>query len=364
MSARTLEIPPTLEAIDAAWLTAALSQKAPGLVVESFEIVDAHRHFSTVARLRLKLNDAGRAAGAPSSLILKAGYEPHSRLVYRTYLMEVEGYRDVWPVVGLRTPRCYYADADPEAERTILLIEDLALRGVTFCEVSGVATYDEVARRLTAVAELHAKTWNSPDLSAGGRFGHLLRNGAARCKQYMQLHALWDEEEAWNELAALPRAVVAPRAFLGHEFGKRVIESLGALADRLPSAIAHGDLHLKNLYWDVDGEPGFFDGNARIDAPYADLNYLIVCALDVADRRKYDLALVDHYTRALQRFGVDTTVEESLYYYKLWLMQSFYQFFFNSSYFQTEAFNTLHASRFAIAALDHNVVELLRGVRA
>ena len=356
-------IPLVLEEVSADWLTAALSQNAPGLEVEGFEVLNVRRGFSTIARMSLRLNEAGRVAGVPSTVILKGGFEPYSRGLFRTYLMEAEGYRDVWPHVSLRTPRCYYVGIDPERSQVAMLMEDLVARGAAFCHPFRPQTYDQVALRLTSLAELHATTWDVPDLKPGGRWGHMLRNGAARCKQYMDQFGIW-EEEKWAGYAARPSGAAVSCSLHDEAWARRALERLIKITDQIPNCIVHGDLHLGNLYEDADGTPGFFDGNARIEAAYFDLNYVIICGLDVDDRRKYDLALVQHYARELRRFGVDVSFDEVAYYYKLYMLQSYLGFFFNSTDFQTEAFNTLHVSRFGAAMVDYGVKELYRALGA
>ena len=360
---RAPPIPLVLEEVSADWLTAALSQRAPGLEVEGFEILSVRRGFSTIARLQLRLNAAGRAAGVPSTVILKGGFEPHSRGLFRTYLMEAEGYRDVWPYVALRTPHCYYVGIDADRSQVAMIMEDLVARGAKFCRPFEPQTYEQLARRLTSLAELHATTWDASDLKPEGRWGHMLRNGAARCKQYMEQYGIWSDE-AWGGYASRPSGASVSKSLHDRDWARRALDRLIEVTNAIPNCIVHGDLHLGNLYEDTDGRPGFFDGNSRIEAAYFDLNYVIICGLDVADRRQYDLALVEHYRRELQRFGVDVASDEVAYYYKLYMLQSYLGFFFNSTDFQTDAFNTLHVSRFGAAMIDHGVKELYRALGA
>jgi hypothetical protein len=117
VSARPL--PVTLEAIDAAWLSRAL-----GVPVRESEIVDVIRGTCTKVRLRLHTE----SAAVPETLILKGGFEPHSR--EHTFLLQVEpwGYRDLLPSAGLNTPACYFADYDEESRQGIVIMEDLARR--------------------------------------------------------------------------------------------------------------------------------------------------------------------------------------------------------------------------------------------
>src|SRR3989337_3001124 len=76
-----LPLPITFEEITAEWMTAALRQKAMDVTVHSAEIVDMVRGTTTKIRIRLELDEAARKAGIPELVILKGGFEPHSREV-------------------------------------------------------------------------------------------------------------------------------------------------------------------------------------------------------------------------------------------------------------------------------------------
>jgi hypothetical protein len=351
-------LPLELEELDAAWLTAALFQGRPGAKVEAFEIVDIRRGFTTLVRLKLTFNEAGRAAGVPSTVMLKAGFEPHSRKRARTYVMEAVGYRDVWPVLGLRTPTCYFVDAEPERAQAIMILEDLAARGVTFGEALKPQTYEQVERRLTRLAEVHAKTWDSADVKPGGRFENVVSNGAAMLLKYMQDVGYLDAE-GWQAFADMPRGAAVSAEFLDKEWVRRGMSHLAAISVDLPHCVIHGDTHQCNLYEDPDGEPGFFDSIPRREPAYFELGYTITCALDAADRRKYDLALVRHYVRELSRCGVDVDFDDTVKYYRMYLLQGLMFFFVNDAYFQTESFNTVHTARFSAAMIEHGTKDLL-----
>src|ERR1700740_882148 len=163
-------MPLTIEEITPEWLTAELRTRAPAARVESVEVVDVIRSTTTKVRLRLGLDAASRRAGLPEVMILKGGFEPHSRHVEMTNMheKEVRGYRDVFPAMPLPTPACYFADYDRERRQGVIIMEDLVARGVTFCHATRPQTHEQVAQRLTALARFHAKSWGSPDVAPGG----------------------------------------------------------------------------------------------------------------------------------------------------------------------------------------------------
>jgi aminoglycoside/choline kinase family phosphotransferase len=99
-------------------------------------------------------------------VILKGGFEQHGREVGHLGEMhrrEVRGYRDVLAVLKLPSPKAYFADYEPERQQGIIIMEDLVARGVTFCSALKPQTHEQVARRLTALAQFHAQTWAAPD---------------------------------------------------------------------------------------------------------------------------------------------------------------------------------------------------------
>ena len=355
-------LPLELEEITPEWLTQAISLKAPGAVVEKYEIVDIRRGFTTIIRLRLTLNEEAKKQGIPELMMLKGGFEPHSRTRARTYIMESIGYRDIWPNLGLRTPTCYFADAEPDRNQAIMLLEDLKARGVTFCNVWQPQTYEQVAKRLGALADAHARTWNSPDIKPGGKYHDItLANGVWLLREYMQEFGFLTPE-GWQKWIDLPRGAAVSSKITNLEWSDKVAQYLAKLSTEITNCIVHGDVHQGNCYIDIDGEPGFFDSIPRREPPYFDLAYTIGCSLDVDDRRKYDNALVRHYWQELRRHGVDVSLDEVVYYYKIFLAQGYLYFIINDTYFQTESFNTVHTMRFGAAMMDQGTKDLLDAV--
>ena len=162
-------LPLAVEEIDRDWLTAALRTRAPGVTVRAVEVVDVRRGTCTKVRLRLDLDDAGRRAGIPPTVILKAGFEPHSRDMGYMHETEVRGYRDMLPVLQLPSPACYFADYDPELRQGVVIMEDLVARGVSFCDPLRPESFEAVARRLSVLAPAPgtAPTWRPAAAGAG-----------------------------------------------------------------------------------------------------------------------------------------------------------------------------------------------------
>ena len=353
-----LPLPMRIEEITPAWLTAALRTQAPGVTVRDAEILDVNHGTCTKIRIRLDLDEAGRRAGIPERVILKGGFEPHSRRMYHLHEAEVRGYRDVFPALGLPSPACYFADFDPAAQQGVVIMEDLVARGVTFCSLLEPQSHAQVARRLTILARFHAQTWNSPEFEAG-RWAWVqpsLPPFQKRMQHYLQ-------PDVWRSFVTAPRGAAASVRFHDREWAREALDRLVRHAPGQPQVLLHGDTHLGNLYVDPDGVPGFFDPLPRRGSPMRDIAYHIVCALDTADRRRWEGALLQHYLDELARNGVDApSFDAALREYGAYLAVGYLVWLINESEFQPEAINTACVARFSAAMLDHDTLGLLRTI--
>src|SRR5262245_50972680 len=112
-------LPTAIAQITTDWLSSALNSKMQGVGLKGAEIVDVNHGTCTKIRIRLDLDEAGKAAGIPELVILKGGFEPHSRMMDYMHHQEVHAYADVLPFTPLRMPECYFAGFDPEAKQGI-----------------------------------------------------------------------------------------------------------------------------------------------------------------------------------------------------------------------------------------------------
>jgi hypothetical protein len=352
-------LPVTLEEITREWLTAALRTKVPDATVRNFEIVNVIHATTTKVRLKLDLNDDARRAGIPDLLILKGGFEPHSRLLCQMHEREVRGYRDVIPVLTLPSPTCHFADYDAERQQGIILMDDLVARGVTFCHALKPQTHEQVARRLTILAQFHARTWASSDLSPGGRWGDLV-------DFFDVMRDFFDRNvapETWQRFVTSPRGAATSVRFHDREWMIDAWNRITRFAHQLPHCVLHGDIHLGNLYIDPDGTPGFFDTLASRGPGMLEVSYHISGSLDSADRRGSEGALVQHYLDELTRCGADApTFGEAMRQYGIFLTYGHFIWMTTEPHMQAEAVNTANSARVSAAMLDHDTVRLLQSV--
>jgi hypothetical protein len=352
-------LPLAIEEIDRDWIAEALQSRVPDVAVHSAEVVDINHGTCTKIRLRLDVNEAGKRAGIPETVILKAGFEPHSRDMWYMHQGEARGYRDVIPELKLLAPACYFADFDADRKQGVVIMEDLVARGVTFCSPLKPQTHEQVSRRLTMLARFHAQTLGSRELAPGGKWDWL-PDMAERSRTYFPQYLT---PETWQRFVGAPRGAAAAVRFHDRVWMTDAVERIAILARQRPHALVHGDTHLGNLYIDVDGSPGFYDIQPHRAPPMMEITYHVAGALDPADRRRWEGALVQHYLDELARNGAEPPgFDDAMHQYGVFLAKGYLIFLVNESFFQPEAVNTAYTARFSAAMIDHDTIGLLKAI--
>ena len=286
-----LPLPLTPEQVTAAWLTAALRQKRPGLTVTRAEIADVILGTSTKIRVRLECAGPG-AETMPRTLIVKGGFEEHSPKMAPMYVNEIRFYADVQPYVPMPSPVCYFAGSDPNSHQSIVILEDLKREGVVFCDPLKPQTFEQVARRLEDMAAYHAATWASAEFKTGGRWADIGSRFDAWGLEFMQRYLV---PEVWGHYMASPRGAATSVRFHDRDWMEHALRRIGEIQFEQPRCLIHGDTHLGNLYVYEGGRPGFLDAQVAQTAWHHEVSYHIVCALDEADRPRWEAPLLQHY---------------------------------------------------------------------
>ncbi|MCJ2186290.1 phosphotransferase family protein [Novosphingobium beihaiensis] len=344
-------LPVKVEDVTAAWLTAALRTRTPGVTIRACEVVDTVFSTCSKIRLQLKRDETAIAAGIPERIIVKGGFEEHGRLYHQMHEREVRGYRDVYPHVPLPHPACYFAEYDDEEKQGIIVMEDLVTKDVAFCHATRPHTHEQVARRLEYLARFHAATWASPELAPGERWGALP-------EFFPVMQHFFDEKsspENWARFMAAPRGAATPQQFQDREWLVSAWPRMLAYAADLPHCVLHGDIHLGNLYIEPDGTPGFLDTLASRGPGMLEVAYHISGSIDVADRPRWEGALVRHYLDELARAGAPAPgFDEAMHQYAVFQLYGYFIWASTESHYQAEAVNTVNAVRSAMAMLDHD----------
>lgn len=355
-------LPRDIEQITKEFVQNGLSNHFPGVELDGINIDHAHHGFSTVLRVHLTPGAGNTSNSVPKSVMLKGGFEKTSRdrggdFTFLSLEMEYHAYQ-MLPELGLNMPEIYSLQIDRDNAQMVLLMEDLALKDVRFQRGLSPNNAEQVARRLTALADLHSRTWDSPELRNGGKYDILPKNGAEMFLGYLDHGGFTDE--VFYQFVAEPRGAACPVKFLDYEWIKRYLKYASELSDAIPNCVIHGDTHLGNLYEEADGTPGFFDSLARQEPGISEATYHICNAMDPIDRRKHERDLVAHYRAELIKRGISVpSLYEMMHQYTTFLSLNLITFFVNPTYYQTEAFNTAHAMRAAAAIVDNNGYDLI-----
>lgn len=356
MAARnSFPLPLSIDEVTPAWLEAALRQDRPDVGLNGAELVDVQHGTCTKLRFRLDLDAKARAAGISELVIVKGGFEPHSRMMHYMHAHEVHAYADVAPLSPLRSPACWFAGYDEAGQQGIVILDDLVARGVEFCHPQRPLTPDAVAERLEVLARHHALTWGDP--------GRLFPWATGQIEGFDRYGAELLTPEVWQSYVDSARGAAASTRFHSLDWMLHALRQLVRLSDQNPRALLHGDTHLGNLYVDIDGVPGFFDSQPHHGPAMGEVAYHIGGALDPADRRGHERALVSHYREALAAAGVDAPpLDEMMRQFGCLLAVGYCVFLINAAEFQPEAINTAYTARFSQAMLDHDTITLIEAI--
>ena len=349
-------LPITVEELTPEWLTQALRQRAPDVTVLSAENVREVHGTTTKITLKVELDEAGQRAGIPDLIVIKGGFEKHSREVgmNQMFKREVAAYRDVFPVMPLHTPTCYFADYDPERMQGIIIMEDLVARGVEFCNARKPQTHEQVSRRLRALARFHARSWNSAEMKPGGRWDHIV-DFFDTMRSFFEHYA---SPDVWQRFVDAPRGAASSVLFHDPDWLLESWDRMTRYAQRLPQCILHGDIHLGNLYIDVDGEPGFFDSLASTGPGMLEVSYHVSASIDTSVRSGWEGSLVQCYLDELAANGVDApSFEEAMDQYNVLLLYGYFIWMTTESDRQYEPVNTANVARVSNAMLDHGFLQ-------
>lgn len=294
------ELPLNYDEITPGWLTEVLSDGTPGAEVVSHRLGDEDEGTSSRRRIYLTWNDAGTAAGLPTSVFSKGTMTLESR-----YLLGMNGgiaaeavfYNTVQPTVDVRVPHALFASYDPETFNSIIIMRDMTDK-VQFGSHTIDLTQDQVRSQLRLLASLHARYYESPELDTT----------LSEFNTWEKYFAITVDAAGFGPACARgfveAEAVIPPRLYArADEIWPATLRSVDD-SSRLPRTLIHSDVHLKNWYIDSDGEMGLNDWQCSCKGSWGrDLSYSISTALSVENRRLWERDLVAYYVEQLHAAG-------------------------------------------------------------
>ena len=352
-------LPRALAEVTPEWLTAALSERHPGVEVAAACLGEPIHGTGTNLPVTLdyaRPPDEGPAL--PSTMWLKSCFEPHFEMMADNGLYEFESrfYEQLAPRLSVTLPRCFYAGADPVSRQGVLLLEDLGAAGASFGNATRPIGADQVATALDALAAFHASSWGArwprdyefvtdgipPE---GPKAAWFLSATPDVFRHYIAERAEANTPDSVND----PDRIV--RAFW----------KLAALSRDEPVCLIHSDAHLDNWYFLPDGTPGLLDWCSPRTSSWAwDVSYFVISALAIDERRRSERDLLAHYLAQLRSHGVDApTFDAAWLAYRRWNTYGLFVKIVNPDYFKPREINVAWMSRHVAAAEDLETFESL-----
>jgi hypothetical protein len=348
-----LPLPLSLDEVTPAWLTAALGHTFPGIAVTSAVREGERSGTSTSARFVLGYDGEGGSEELPASVYVKGGFDDvMRRRVWSALIMEARFYAELAPDVPINIPRALSTGVDEEAKQGVVILEDMAPRGVEFGHITQPRGVDTVARLIEMQARLHARFWADPRLEQYADWGQPQRSFLGYLLREKHWDAVHERGYAEQLHALLP----------DRDFALVAIQRCWDLDDALPRTLLHGDPHSGNQYFEADGTPGFMDWQCPFPgAPGHDHAEMMITSLTIEERRAHERDLIALYREVLVASGVtDAPSFDDLFLsYRQNQMHNLVQAVFNPYDMQTQEVTDMSAIRSLVAAEDLDAIGAL-----
>jgi hypothetical protein len=293
------DVPPCVEAITPAWLTAVLCGQQPGAEVLGFDVVWASSGTHQRHRLAVTYNDAGQHAALPPALFIKSLPSLVTRMIggYNgTARVEGRFYTEVRPELAIEAPIGYHSAFDPRSLACVNIIEDIvATKGATFCDHRTVVTKAMAEEIVDLLARLHAHYFDDPRLDTDLRW-------LADYPTWFRVGAQKMRTEHYTTKALERAAPVIPQTILDRraEIWPAIVDTV-RIHEHGSRSFLHSDVHIGNWYRTGEGAMGLCDWQCPAKGHWSrDVAYAIGTALRLDDRRAWERHLIDRYVESLE----------------------------------------------------------------
>jgi aminoglycoside phosphotransferase (APT) family kinase protein len=291
---RAIDVPTRVEAITTGWLTDVLCRDHPDAQVTGFEIRFVSRGTQARHRILVEYDEAGRAAGLPTSIFVKslpsfvtrmvAGFNGQARV-------EAKFYSTVRRLLEIEAPKGYHSAYDRDAFTAIHLLEDLvATKGAIFCDWRTPVTRAMAEDMVDLLATLHGRFYEAPELTRTFRWlADYSRWFAIGCEKM--------ETARYSDKAFVRAADRIPVRLLArkNELWPATLRAT-AIHESGPKTFLHSDVHIGNWYRTGAGRMGLCDWQCPSRGHWSrDFAYAVTAALTVEDRRAWDRELLRRY---------------------------------------------------------------------
>src|SRR5581483_8685658 len=291
-------VPRDVESLTPAWVTRALARRHPGARVGDVTVLHIDRGTTTRALIEPRYADGT----GPGRLFVKMQGGPRHRATMGVLDMlahEARAYRSFDPM-PLEAPAVYATGLSRRRLQSVVVMEDLTLRGVTLNDARRAVPVERVAGVIDDLAAMHARFWE--------RDGH----PALRTVPVRRFWPGWAVVSAAGnarfvrERGELVERICPPHLRSARALTRRWRAGMADIATG-PRTLLHGDTHVGNTYEIAGGRFGFLDWQLISRGSWShDVSYFLTSALCVEDRRRHERDLITRYTEGLRAGGVTT----------------------------------------------------------
>ena len=350
---RKTPLPLSMDEVTPEWLTHGLQARFPGVRVASTTRQGERAGTSMSAQFNLVFDDRGGHADLPDSVYIKGGFdEVMRRRVWMGLIQEAQFFAEWASQMPVNIPLCHFADWDVEARQGVVILEDMAPRGVRFGYATDVLSVDDVARIIEGQAKYHARFWADPRLQD-------YRDWADPQRAFLRYLM---RDKMWDQVEERPYAPLLNQLFSSRAQARACSARLWEINDAMTPTLVHGDCHSGNLFYEADGSPGFLDWQCVFPGvPGHDHNEMLCTTLTIEDRRRSERDLIKHYRAELVANGVKDapTADELFFSYRQNIMHNVNSASWNPYDMQVPLVTDQSATRTLTAALDLDTVGAL-----
>jgi Phosphotransferase enzyme family len=349
--------------VTAEWLTTALREHWPDVAIREVRRGPIFGFKQNKFCVQVDYVDAGHKRDLAPSYIVKGNFPgENDASTGSAWAManELRSIRDLVPLIAAPAMPVWHHIAVGESASSIVM-QDLTPTGAKFFDAFTTLDLGQAMAFMDAFARMHASAWNSAAFEVGGIMGP--GSFAAENRRLVNevYFPTFFKASSWQSYVELPRGRALPNQFQDLARAEKAWYRMWATLKQSAMVVIHGDEHLGNLYVTADGTPGVIDWVARPEHWPLGIAYFMLCALDMADRRRWERALLSHYVTRLKAHGAADlpSPEDAWFLYRCATFYPVVTWLNNSAVWQPEAINTANVVRAATAALDHDAYGLL-----
>ncbi len=337
-----IAMPTTLEEVlDPEWLSGALEDITDEDRIVAVEMVDSSQTLAQKVRFRVtaESSDGRRRI---RSYCIKAHLDGSPGT---TLLSEAHFYRELGPLLDLRTPHAYHTAVDDAAGQAMIIMDDIVDIGGRFLNAQNPYSLDTARGSLAQLARLHASTWDGARTAGMDWLSPRIRIMAEMYPTDI-LQTLLDDGRGPDSAPELRDA-------------QNLVEAVKRTGDHPVTCVIHGDTHSGNVYLDREGRPSWLDWQIVQRGNWAtDISYHLGTVLDVETRRAHEGELLRYYLRELETNGI-AAPEWDEAWDKYTLSFSYGYFLWVITQISSREVVLIHIPRLAAALADHETFRRL-----